>query len=63
MPVLCVGDSGVHATCCGPNVWKAAVGSGTVFVNDKAVHRKGDVTTHCGGVGKLIDGSPTVDVG
>jgi uncharacterized Zn-binding protein involved in type VI secretion len=63
LPVLRVGDPGVHAACCGPNQWKAAKGSGTVYVNDKPVHRLGDTTSHCGGVGNLIVGSPTVIIG
>jgi uncharacterized Zn-binding protein involved in type VI secretion len=63
MPVLRLGDTGMHAACCGPNQWKAAKGSGTVFVNDKPVHRLGDTTAHCGGVGNLIVGSPTVIIG
>ncbi len=63
LPALRVGDPGVHAACCGPNQWKAAKGSGTVFINDKPAHRLGDMTQHCGGVGNLIVGSPTVIVG
>lgn len=60
---LRVGDDGVHAACCGPNKWTAAKGSSTVFINNKAAHRKNDMDTHCGGVGKLIEGSPNVIVG
>jgi uncharacterized Zn-binding protein involved in type VI secretion len=63
LPVLRLGDSGVHAACCGPNQWKAAKGSSTVFVNDKPAHRMGDTTSHCGGVGNLIVGSANVIVG
>jgi uncharacterized Zn-binding protein involved in type VI secretion len=62
-PALRVDDVGIHAACCGPNMWTAKVGSGTVFINDKAAHRKGDMDQHCGGVGKLIVGSPDVIVG
>jgi len=60
---LRVGDPGVHAACCGPNTWNAAKGSATVFVNGIAFHRLTDMTQHCGGVGKLVEGSPDVDVG
>ncbi|MFO0657654.1 MAG: PAAR domain-containing protein [Polyangia bacterium] len=63
MPALRVKDPGVHAACCGPNTWEAAKGSGTVFINGKAAHRLGDMTRHCGGVGKLIEGSGNVIVG
>jgi len=62
-PALRVGDSGVHAACCGPNTWTAQSGSGTVFINGKPAHRMNDVDQHCGGVGKLIEGSTDVIVG
>ena len=35
-------------------------GSDNVFVNGKPLVRLGDETTHCGGKGKTILGSPTV---
>ena len=63
MPVLRVGDFGIHAVCCGPNMWTATKGSATVFVNGMQVHRLGDMDTHCGGVGNMIQGSPTVMAG
>ena len=63
MPALRVGDTGIHAACCGPNTWEAKMGSGTVFINNKAAHRKDDMDKHCGGVGKLIQGSSNVIVG
>lgn len=63
MPALRVGDSGVHAACCGPNSWKAVAGSGTVLINSMPAHRLGDADAHCGGSGKLIVGSPNVIVG
>ena len=58
-------DAGVHTKgmCCGPNVWVATNGSGKVYINGLAAHRIGDMTTHCGGVGTLISGSPNVNVG
>ena len=40
-----------------------AEGSGTVFINGKAAHRNGDATKHCGGQGKLIQGSADVNIG
>jgi uncharacterized Zn-binding protein involved in type VI secretion len=53
-------DIGMHAVCCGPNMWTAAAGSPDVFVNSLALHRKDDKQTHCGGDGKLIMGSANV---
>lgn len=60
---LRVGDPGVHSSCCGPNTWQAAKGAPGVFANARAVHRKTDDTTHCGGAGHLVEGSPDVFVG
>jgi uncharacterized Zn-binding protein involved in type VI secretion len=62
-PVLRIGDPGVHSACCGPNTWKCAEGSATVLVNGIPVVRLGDGTTHCGGSGKMIEGSPNVIIG
>jgi uncharacterized Zn-binding protein involved in type VI secretion len=63
LQALRVGDPGKHAACCGPNSWVAAKGSGSVYINNIPAHRLGDMTTHCGGVGNLILGSPNVIVG
>jgi uncharacterized Zn-binding protein involved in type VI secretion len=63
LPALRLGDMGLHAACCGTNMWKANKGSGTVFINGIAAHRKGDMTQHCGTQGELIEGSDTVLVG
>jgi uncharacterized Zn-binding protein involved in type VI secretion len=60
---LRVTDPGKHETCCGPNKWKAAAGSATVVINGLPAHRKDDRVKHCGGNGKLIEGSPNVIVG
>ena len=62
-PALRVTDTGIHAACCGPNMWTAQAGSATVFINGKAAHRVGDADQHCGGMGKLIEGSGNVIVG
>lgn len=62
-PAIRVTDKGIHAACCGPNMWTATKGSGTVFVNNLAAHRKGDQDTHCGGVGMMIEGSGNVITG
>ena len=62
-PALRIGDMGIHAACCGPNMWVATLGSGTVFINGRPAHRKGDLDMHCGGIGKLTEGSDDVLVG
>lgn len=62
-PALRKDDVGIHAVCCGPNMWNAAAGSQTVFINGQPAHRKDDQTRHCGGSGKLIEGSDDVIVG
>ncbi len=63
LSALRIGDPGIHAACCGPNMWVAAMGSGTVYINNIAAHRLFDLTVHCGGVGALITGSSNVIVG
>ena len=63
LPATRVGDKGVHAACCGPNTWEATKGSGTVFINNKAAHRLGDMDKHCGGMGQMIEGSANVMTG
>ncbi|MBL8787457.1 MAG: hypothetical protein JNJ59_21315 [Deltaproteobacteria bacterium] len=63
LPTARMDDKGVHAACCGPNMFTASAGSGTVFVNGKKAHRKDDKQTHCGGTGKSIKGSPNVNTG
>ena len=62
-PALRVTDPGKHQKCCQSNKWQAIKGSGTVFIINLAAHRKGDQTAHCGGLGKLIEGSPNVVTG
>jgi len=44
-------------------MWTAVTGSATVFINGKPAHRQGDMDLHCGGMGKLIEGSPDVFCG
>lgn len=63
LPALRVTDTGVHAACCGPNTWTAQAGSATVFINNLKAHRMGDADAHCGGIGRLIGGSPNVITG
>ena len=63
LPALRVGDPGLHAICCGTNKWTAQLGSTTVLINGKGAHRKDDLDTHCGGIGKMITASPNVESG
>ncbi len=63
MPAVRKDDIGVHAVCCGPNMWTAKMGSSSVKINGKPAHRVGDMDQHCGGVGQMIMGSPNVIVG
>ncbi len=62
-PALRVDDMGIHAVCCGPNMWQAQQGAPTVFINGKAAYRMQDPSKHCGGQGQLIEGSSDVIVG
>lgn len=62
-PALRMGDMGIHAACCGPNMWVALSGSSTVLINFRPAHRKDDIDMHCGGPGKLTEGSDDVIVG
>ncbi|MCB9732043.1 MAG: PAAR domain-containing protein [Deltaproteobacteria bacterium] len=62
-PAMRLGDPGIHAACCGPNIWQTSAGSGTVFINKKKAVRKGDKTTHCGGTGAVDTGSGDVFTG
>lgn len=63
LPALRVTDVGMHAACCGPNMWTARKGSPTVLINNLQAHRRGDDDLHCGGMGALAVGSPNVLVG
>jgi len=63
MPAVRVDDTGVHSTCCGDNTWIAKAGSSTVFINNKAAHRRDDADQHCGGMGRMVEASENVIVG
>ena len=62
-PQVRLQDMGIHAPCCGPNMWMTANGSATVFVNGMPAIRQGDPTMHCGGMGNTIEGSSDVFIG
>jgi uncharacterized Zn-binding protein involved in type VI secretion len=66
---LRLGDTGVHAACCGPNTWTVIQASGQVFINGRPCVRIGDRTQHCGAIGKMttgadivVDGSPMMTI-
>jgi uncharacterized Zn-binding protein involved in type VI secretion len=63
LPARRLGDKGIHAVCCGPNIYFAAAGSGTVNINNIPAHRTGDATAHCGGNGSAQAGSGNVNIG
>jgi uncharacterized Zn-binding protein involved in type VI secretion len=62
-PVVRMCDTGIHIACCATCNWEAVQGSATVRVNGRSVVRVDDTTKHCGGMGKMIDGSGSVTVG
>lgn len=63
IPALRVGDQGIHGACCGGNTWEAVRGAKGVFINGRPAYRIGDASQHCGGVGRLIEGSQNVLIG
>ena len=63
LPAARMNDMGVHAACCGPNMYTARIGSATVQINGLAAHRQNDMQQHCGGVGRSTMGSPNVITG
>ncbi len=62
-PAIRKDDIGMHAVCCGTNMWTATAGSGTVNINGKPAHRKDDAQQHCGGSGTMNTGSTDVIIG
>jgi uncharacterized Zn-binding protein involved in type VI secretion len=63
LPAVRKDDIGMHAVCCGPNMWTANAGSGTVKINGKPAFRKDDATKHCGGSGTMNTASSDVIIG
>lgn len=55
VPAARVGDTGVHAACCGPNTFTIISGDPTVLIDGRPAARCGDTTRHCGGVGRIVD--------
>jgi uncharacterized Zn-binding protein involved in type VI secretion len=63
MPAARETDLGIHAACCGPNMFVCDAKSGSVFINSLGAHRKDDSQIHCGNTGKSIEGSSDVFTG
>lgn len=64
LPAARVNDMGVSMVCCGPNIYQLSKGSSTVFIDGLAAVRKGDDIKQClSFTGKVITGSPDVDIG
>jgi uncharacterized Zn-binding protein involved in type VI secretion len=64
LPAARVGDIGISAACCGPNMFELSMGSSTVFIDGKAAVRKDDDIRQCMSfTGKVITGSPDVIIG
>ena len=63
LPAARKDDMGLHAACCDGNNFTISKGSATVYVNGKPLARQGDSTRHCGGIGSITAGSPTVLAG
>lgn len=56
LPAARLGDSGVHAACCGPNSFEiigASGGAEGVFIDGRPAVKLGDQTRHCGGMGTI----------
>lgn len=62
-PLLRVGDQGIHFFCCGLNRWLANGGAPSVFANSRPLARMHDKTLHCGGIGRVAEGSGDVIIG
>lgn len=57
-------DPGVHAACCGPNIFDIITGSGTVVIEGSSAARLGDMTMHCTlSTGTIVTGSGNCLVG
>jgi len=50
------GDAGVHAVCCGPNMYTIVGGDRSVLIDGRPAARIGSRTQHCGGLGTLVAG-------
>ena len=58
IPAACVGDNGITAGCCGPNMFVIKTGDPNVLIEGKPAARLGDQTQHCGSgpMGRIFRG-------
>ena len=54
-PAARMGDTGIHAACCGRNTFTIVDGDRDVLINGKPAAYKNCTTKHCGGMGKIIE--------
>ncbi len=52
-PAARVGDTGIHAGCCGPNTFTIVSGDPSVLIDGLPAAIKGSQTKHCGGMGSI----------
>ena len=58
LPAARQGDYGMHAACCGPNVYRITGGNRSgVLIDGVPAAEIGTATTHCGGGGVIVGGS------
>jgi uncharacterized Zn-binding protein involved in type VI secretion len=53
-PAARVGDRGIAAACCDGNTFQVAEGDPTVLIDGRPAARRGSLTAHCGGSGRII---------
>lgn len=53
LPVATVGDEGIHAACCGPNMYSIVTGDERVLINGKPAAWRHSRVKHCGGIGYM----------
>jgi uncharacterized Zn-binding protein involved in type VI secretion len=53
VPAGRVGDTGIHAACCGGNIWEVVEGDPEVLIDGRPAAKIGSKTKHCGGVGSI----------
>jgi len=58
LPVATVGDQGIHAACCGPNMYTIKTGDPRVLINGKPAAWEHSEVTHCGGSGYMENCHP-----
>jgi uncharacterized Zn-binding protein involved in type VI secretion len=57
-PAARVGDKGIHAACCGLNIFEIVGGDPEVLIDGRPAAKVGSPTKHCGGAGTIISAGP-----